>query len=282
MLFFVVMVVFTATASATFAVVMVMMFFTAAAGVFIMMMVMLFTATAGLRFVVAVSASAGFFAVIMTAAATAVAVLMMVLFAAATATAAATTTATAFMRMTINTQRIKFRFKLSNFKTDHREHLADIRLCQHRKSVFGLGNIDTAVHQRRSGFMDRTKIPGCPKDFFDRRTNNPKSALLIQQNIIDIKRTGFFDLDVKFAFGRFNTVRPVLTLLRRQDELMSTIQNRLGGLGVGSKKLGKCSHGDYPFQRPTQTKIMSASLKKKLFFDSTEFSKRKGKRNATF
>ena len=230
-------------------------------------MVMLFTAaTTRVFFFVMRTAGALVIMVVTTAATTTtVGVFMVMLFTVATArmfffvmrtagtpvimigviVTAATASTTTFMSLAFNTDRTEFSLGLLDFKTDHRQHFADIGQSQNGKTVFSLSNVNATVNQSAGGFVQDTKIPGHPDDFFDCRANHPKSTVFIKKNIINIERTGFFHRNVERSFGSFNTARPVFALFRRQHQLMGAIENGLGWLRFGCEKLGKSRHFEF-------------------------------------
>ena len=245
------MVMTTATTTATVAVFMVMLFTAATTRVFFFVM-----RTAGALVIMVVTTAAT---------TTTVGVFMVMLFTVATArmfflvmrtagtpvimigviVTAATASTTTFMSLAFNTDRTEFSLGLLDFKTDHRQHFADIGQSQNGKTVFSLSNVNATVNQSAGGFVQDTKIPGHPDDFFDCRANHPKSTVFIKKNIINIERTGFFHRNVERSFGSFNTARPVFALFRRQHQLMGAIENGLGWLRFGCEKLGKSRHFEF-------------------------------------
>ena len=247
------MVMTTATTTATVAVFMVMLFTAATTRVFFFVM-----RTAGALLIMVVTTAAttttvGVFMVMLFTVATArmfffvmrtagtPVIMIGVIVTAATATASTTT----FMSLAFNTDRTEFSLGLLDFKTDHRQHFADIGQSQNGKTVFSLSNVNATVNQSADGFVQDTKIPGHPDDFFDCRANHPKSTVFIKKNIINIERTGFFHRNVERSFGSFNTARPVFALFRRQHQLMGAIENGLGWLRFGCEKLGKSRHFEF-------------------------------------
>ena len=245
------MVMTTATTTATVAVFMVMLFTAATTRVFFFVM-----RTAGALVIMVVTTAAT---------TTTVGVFMVMLFTVATArmfffvmrtagtpvimigviVTAATASTTTFMSLAFNTDWTEFSLGLLDFKTDHRQHFADIGQSQNGKTVFSLSNVNATVNQSAGGFVQDTKIPGHPDDFFDCRANHPKSTVFIKKNIINIERTGFFHRNVERSFGSFNTARPVFALFRRQHQLMGAIENGLGWLRFGCEKLGKSRHFEF-------------------------------------
>ena len=186
------MVMTTATTTATVAVFMVMLFTAATTRVFFFVM-----RTAGALVIMVVTTAAT---------TTTVGVFMVMLFTVATArmfffvmrtagtpvimigviVTAATASTTTFMSLAFNTDRTEFSLGLLDFKTDHRQHFADIGQSQNGKTVFSLSNVNATVNQSAGGFVQDTKIPGHPDDFFDCRANHPKSTVFIKKNIINI------------------------------------------------------------------------------------------------
>lgn len=240
--FAVVVMMFTAATTTAFFIVM-MVVTTAAAAAFFFVMVMVVTAATALFFVmmmvVAAAAAAAFFIVVMmvTAATAAAFFFAMVMMTAATATAA-----TAAVRMAFNANRFERFFDFGHFKTDHAEHLGNVRKRKHGKAFRCFGHFDAAVDQRSCRFLHRAKIAGHMKNLFNSRTNNPETTLIVNKDVVDEKRTRFFNGNGYGTFVRIKRFMPGHAFGSGQHELLGTIKNGLSRRGFGRKELGKSRH----------------------------------------
>ncbi len=225
--FTIVVMMFTATTTTAFFIVM-MVVTTAAAAAFFFVMVMVVTAAAAATFF--------FVMVMMVTAATAAALFFtMVMMAAATATTAA-------VRMAFNANRFESFFDFGHFKTDHAEHLGNVRKRKHGKAFRCFGHFDAAVDQRSCGFLHRAKIAGHMKNLFNSRTNNPETTLIVNEDVVDEKRTRFFNGNGYGTFVRIKRFMPGHAFGSGQHELPGTIKNGLSRRGFGRKELGKSRH----------------------------------------
>ena len=241
--FTVVVMMFTAATTTAFFFVMVMMPAAAAAAFFIVMMMVVTAATAAAFFFVMVmmttTAAATFlFVVMMVTAATAAALFFtMVMMAAAAATAA-----TAAVRMAFNANRFERFFDFGHFKTDHAEHLGNIRKRKHGKAFRCFGHFDAAVDQRGCRFLHRAKVARHMKNLFNSRTNNPETPLIVNEDVVDEKRARFFNGNGHGTFVRIKRFMPGHAFGSGQHELLGTIENGLSRRGFGRKELGKSRH----------------------------------------
>ena len=230
-----------------------------AALAFAVMMVMLASAAA-LAFLglMAVAAAATFFftmMVVMVTAAPATAfflvMMMMVMVAAAPATAfvimmvvvmTAATAAAAAVSMTFNADRFERFLRFGHFETDHAEHLGDIGKRKNGKAFRRFGHFDAAVDERGSGFLHRAEVARHMKHLFHGGTNHPEMTLIVDEDVVDEKRTLFFDSHRHGARIGFKGVAPAHSLGGRQNERMGTVENGLGGRRFGRQQLGKSRH----------------------------------------
>lgn len=246
--FLVVMAVAAAAAAAFFFVMMVVMVTaaTAAAFLLVMMMVMMTTAAATaflfvmMMVMVAAAAAAAFFLVMMmvvmtAAAAPAFLIVMMVVMAAAAATAAA-------VSMTFNADRFERFLRLGHFKTDHAEHLGDVGKRKNGKAFRRFGHFDAAVDERGGGLLHRAEVARHVKHLFHGGTNHPEMALIVDEDVVDEKRTLFLDSHRHGTRIGFKGVAPAHALGGRQNERMGTVENGLGGRRFGRQQLGESRH----------------------------------------
>ena len=217
-----------AAAALTCFTVVVMMFTAATTTAFFFVMVMMTTAAAAAFFIV----------VMMVTAATAAALFFtMVMMAAAAATAT-----TAAVRMAFNANRFERFFDFGHFKTDHAEHLGNIRKRKHGKAFRCFGHFDAAVDQRSCRFLHRAKVARHMKNLFNSRTNNPETALIVNEDVVDEKRARFFNGNGHGTFVRIKRFMPGHAFGSGQHELLGTIKNGLSRRGFGRKELGKSRH----------------------------------------
>ena len=215
----------------------------AAAAVLVLVIVVVFTAAAFTFLVVmvmfAAAAAAAFFVIVMmvmtTAAAAAFFIIVMMVVAAATAAAAA-------VGMAFNANRFKGFFNFGHFKTDHAEHLGDVGKRKNGKAFGGFGHFHAAVDERGSGFLHRAEIAGDVKHLFNGGTNHPELALIVNENVVNEKRTLFGDVRGNSEGIGIKSIAPAHTLSRRENERMGTIENGLGRRRFGRQKLGKGRH----------------------------------------
>ena len=166
------MVVIVATAALALFVVVVV----ATAAFTLFMMVMMVPTTATFFFIMVV--------MMMMAAATAttLALFMMMAF---TATAATATPCRFFHEA----DRVEGFFGFCHFKTNHLEHLREVWQRQHREAFFDLRKTDTAVNQRAHSLTHDVDITRHVKHLLYGRTNNPESALFVEEHVFDFHRT---------------------------------------------------------------------------------------------
>ncbi len=264
MFFFMVM-----TAAATFAVSVLMLVFamiaTAAAFVFFFMVMTAaatFAVTVLMLVFAMIAATAAFMFFMMVMIATAATFVFFFMVMTATAGTAATT---ARVGVTFDTNGIEFSFDFLHFKTDHREHLGNVRESENGETVFGLTDIDTAVDERTGSFLHRTHVARDMNHLFNGRTNNPESALVVKQHVTNIKLTIGFAGNFNLAFSGFDTISPGLALCGRQNELMSTIEDGLGRLRFGGEKLGKSGHDESFMRRERPLRALFAFFKKTIW-----------------
>ena len=218
-----------ATATRTFMVMVMMVTATTATGFFFMMMVA--TATA---------ATFIFVVMVATTAATAFIFVMM----AATTTAAATAATTATL-LQVKANRHKGFVHFGHIKADHAEHLSDVGHLQNSEAFRSFSNRNAARNQSGSSFLQRAHIARNVQDTFNTRTNHPEFTLVVNENVINVQGTAFFNGDSHRAFGSFKNFRPLSALSRGQYQVMSASQNRLSGLGIGREELRKSRHNEF-------------------------------------
>ena len=238
---------------------MMVMMFAAIALMFVMMVMMVAATTAGaFLFVVVVmmlaaTTAALIFIMMMVAAATAgtflFIVMMVVTAAAATAfllimvmMAATTAAATAAAGMALNTNRLKGFFNFRNLKTDHAEHLGDVRKRKHGKAFRSFGHFNAAIDESADSLLHRAQIAGDMKHFFHGGTHNPELAGIVNKNVVDEKRTLFFNGNGDHAFRRFKGILPGHALGGRKNELLGTGKDGLSGSRFRRQELGKGRH----------------------------------------
>ena len=241
---FTVLVFMTVSAALAFAVMMVM-FASAAALAFLVVMAVAAAAAAAFFFVMrvvmvtAAAATAFLFVmmmVVMTAAAApAFLIVMMVVMAAAAATAAA-------VSMTFNADRFERLLRLGHFKTDHAEHLGDVGKRKNGKAFRRFGHFDAAVDERGGGLLHRAEVARHVKHLFHGGTNHPEMALIVDEDVVDEKRTLFLDSHRHGTRIGFKGVAPAHALGGRQNERMGTVENGLGGRRFGRQQLGESRH----------------------------------------
>lgn len=211
----------TATTTATFFMMMVVVMVivataaTAAARTFIMVMMVVTTAT---------TATTGTFVFVMVVAAT------------------ATTAATTATSMTLDTNRFKGFFHFGHFKTDHAEHLGDIRKRKHSKTFRRFSHFNTTVDQSTHSFLHGAKVTLDMKNLFNGRTNNPELAFVVNEDVINHQRTLFFNSNSNRAFSRFKSITPGHTFFRRDHELLGAFEKGLGRCRFRRQELGKGRH----------------------------------------
>lgn len=240
-LMFVMMVMMVAATSAgafLFVVVVMMLAATTAALIFIMMMVA--AATAGtflfivMMVVTAAAATAFLLIMVMMAATTARAFLIIMMMVMTATTAAA--------GMALNTNRLKGFFNFRNLKTDHAEHLGDVRKRKHGKAFRSFGHFNAAIDESADSLLHRAQITGDMKHFFHGGTHNPELAGIVNKNVVDEKRTLFFNGNGDHAFRRFKGILPGHALGGRKNELLGTGKDGLSGSRFRRQELGKGRH----------------------------------------
>lgn len=228
-LMFVMMVMMVAATSAgafLFVVVVMMLAATTAALIFIMMMVA--AATAGTFLFIVM--------MVVTAAAATAFLLIMVMMAATTAAA------TAAAGKALNTNRLKGFFNFRNLKTDHAEHLGDVRKRKHGKAFRSFGHFNAAIDESADSLLHRAQITGDMKHFFHGGTHNPELAGIVNKNVVDEKRTLFFNGNGDHSFRRFKGILPGHALGGRKNELLGTGKDGLSGSRFRRQELGKGRH----------------------------------------
>ncbi len=240
-LMFVMMVVITTTAGAFLFVMVVML--AATAGTFLFIVMMVVTAAAATAFLLimvmmaAATAAAFILAMMMVvtaATARAFLIIMMMVMTAAAATAAA--------GMAFNANRFKSFFNFRNFKTDHAEHLGDVRKRKHGKAFRSFGHFNAAIDESSDRLLHRAQVAGDVKHLFHGGTHNPELAGIVNKNVVDKKRTLFFNGNGNHAFRRFKGILPGHALGRRKNELLGTGKDGLSGSRFGRQELGKGRH----------------------------------------
>ena len=238
-----------------------MMMFAAIALMFVMMVMMVAATTAGaFLFVVVVmmmmlaTAAAALIFIMMMAAATAGTFLFIVMMVVTAATArafliimmmvmtATTAAATAAAGMALNTNRLKSFFNFRNFKTDHAEHLGDVRKRKHGKAFRSFGHFNAAIDESADSLLHRAQVAGDMKHLFHGGTHNPELAGIVNENVVDEERTLFFNGDGDHAFRRFKGILPGHALGGRKNELLGTGKDGLSGSRFGRQELGKGRH----------------------------------------
>lgn len=226
-------------------VMIVMMVFAAAAttGLFMVMMV---AATATTRFltmmvVIAATAAARFLAMMVSAAAAATFLFAVMVMAAATAAAATAAAA----GMTFDANGLKGLLDFRDFETDHAEHLGDVRQRQNRKAFRSLGHFNASVDEGANGLLHRAQVARDVKHLFNGRTNDPELARVVDEDVVDEQRTLFFNGNGDHALGGFKGILPGHALSGRENELLGTGKNGLGGSRFGRQELGKGRHFEF-------------------------------------
>lgn len=225
-----------ATTTRRFFVVMVMMLFSTATttATFFMMVVMVMVATA---------ATARTFLMVMmmvvTTATTATTGTFVFVMVVATTAATAATTATG---MTLDTNWFKGFFHFGHFKTDHAEHLGNIRKRKHSKTFWRFSHFNTTVDQSTYSFLHGAKVTLDMKNLFNGRTNNPELAFVVNEDVINHQRTLFFNSNSNRAFSCFKSITPGHTFFRRDHELLGAFEKGLGRCRFRRQELGKGRH----------------------------------------
>lgn len=234
--FLVLVTVAAASAAAFFFVMMVVMVTaaTAAAFLFVMMMVMVAAAAA------AATAFLFVMMVVMVAAAAATAFVIMMMVVVVMMTAA--TAAAAAVGMTFNADRFERFLRFGHFEPDHAEHLGDVGKRKNGKALRCFGHFDAAVDERGGSFLHRAEVARHMKHLFHGGTNHPEMALIVDEDVVDEKRTLFFDSHRHGARIGFKGVAPAHALGGRQNERMGTVENGLGGRRFGRQQLGESRH----------------------------------------
>lgn len=166
------------SAATTFSLFVVVVVATAAFTLFMMVMMVPTTATFFFIMVVMMMAAA-------TATTLALFMMMMVVMMAFTATAATATPCRFFHEA----DRVEGFFGFCHFKTNHLEHLREVWQRQHRETFFDLRKTDTAVNQRAHSLTHDVDITRHVKHLLYGRTNNPESALFVEEHVFDFHRT---------------------------------------------------------------------------------------------
>ena len=231
------MVMMAAAAAFAVLVVMVMIVPAAAFALFVVMAVIVAAAALALFVVMAVIVPAAALAlfmvmvviVIVTAPAAALALAVMMVMMAAAAAA-------------LNAHRLEGFLDLRRLEADHPEHFLQIRQRQHREALGGLGDFNAAVDQRRSGFLHRAKVARDVKHLLDGRAHDPETARIVEEHVVDAERTLFRNGNGNRAALGFEGIAPAHALSGSKNDRLSAVQNRLGGRGIGRKKLGESRH----------------------------------------
>lgn len=259
----------TAAAGAFLVMMMVMMLFTvmmmvvlaATATALIFMVVMMFATAAATRFLVvmvmtAATAAAFLFGMMVVMAATAAAALFLVVVVPAAATAAflfavmvmmtaATAATTAAASMTLDADGLEGLFDLGDLKTDHAEHLGDVRERQNSEALGSFGHFDAAVDEGADGLLHRAQVARHVKNLFNGGTHDPELACVVNEDVVDEERALFLNGDGDHAFGRFKGVLPDHALGGRENELLGAGENGLGRGRFGRQELGKGRHFEF-------------------------------------
>ena len=227
-------------------VMIVMMMFAAAATAGLFVVVMIATTAATARFLtvmvmIAATAAARFLAVMVPAAAAAAFLFTMMVVAAATAAAATAAAA----GMTFDADGLKGLLDFRDFETDHAEHLGDVRQRQNRKAFRSLGHFNASVDEGADGLLHRAQVTRDVKHLFNGRTHDPELALVVDENVVDEKRTLFFNGNGDHALGGFKGILPGHALGGRENELLGAVKNGLGGSRFGRQELGKGRHFEF-------------------------------------
>lgn len=227
-------------------VMIVMMVFAAAATTGLFMVVMMVAATTTTRFltmmvVIAATAAARFLVMMVSAAAAATFLFAVMVMAAATAAAATAAAA----GMTFDANGLKGLLDFRDFETDHAEHLGDVRQRQNRKAFRSLGHFNPSVDEGADGLLHRAQVARDVKHLFNGRTNDPELARVVDEDVIDEKRTLFFNGNGDHALGGFKGILPGHALSGRENELLGTGKNGLGGSRFGRQELGKGRHFEF-------------------------------------
>lgn len=229
-LFMVVMI--AAAATARFLTMMVMVL--AASATAFLLMVMMLAATAAARFLIMM---------VMVSAASATAFVFTVMVMMSPATAAAATAAAAGVAFDANG--LKGLLDFRDFETDHAEHLGDVRQRQDREAFRRLGDFNASVDEGADGLLHRAQIARDVKHLFNGRTHDPEPALGVDKDVVDEKRTLFFNGNRDHALGGFKGILPGHALGGRENELLGAGKNRLGGSRFGRQELGKGRHFEF-------------------------------------
>ena len=239
-----VMMVAATTAGAFLFVVVVMMMLAATTAALIFIMMMVAAATAGtflfiVMMVVTAAAATAFLLIMVMMAATTARAFLIIMMMVMTATTAA---ATAAAGMALNTNRLKGFFNFRNLKTDHAEHLGDVRKRKHGKAFRSFGHFNAAIDESADSLLHRAQIAGDMKHFFHGGTHNPELAGIVNKNVVDEKRTLFFNGNGDHAFRRFKGILPGHALGGRKNELLGTGKDGLSGSRFRRQELGKGRH----------------------------------------
>jgi hypothetical protein len=238
-------------------VIIVMMVMPAAALAFLMLMVMAAAAFVIVVVMVVPAAALAFLVLVVMAAAAFVIVMVMVVAAAAlvflmlvvvAASAAALALAVVMVVMAaaavaaLDAHRLEGLFDLGRLEADHPEHLLEVGQRQHRKALGRLGDFDAAVDERRGGFLHRAQVARDVEHLFDGRAHDPELARIVEEHVVDVQRALFLDGDGNLAALGFERIAPAHALGGSENDRLSAVQDRLGGRGIGRKKLGKSRH----------------------------------------
>lgn len=225
---------------------------TAAAGTLFVMMVFAATAAAGLFMVVmiAAAATARFLTMmVMVLAASATAFLLMVMMLAATAAARflimMVMVSAAAAGVAFDANWFEGLLDFRDFETDHAEHLGDVRQRQDREAFRRLGDFNASVDEGADGLLHRAQVARDVKHLFNGRTHDPEPALGVDKDVVDEKRTLFFNGNRDHALGGFKGILPGHALGGRENELLGAGKNRLGGSRFGRQELGKGRHFEF-------------------------------------
>lgn len=211
---------------------MVVMIAAAATARFLTMMVMVLAASA-----------AAFLLMVMMLAATAAARFLIMMVMVSAATAAAATAAAAGVAFDADWFEGLLDFR--DFETDHAEHLGDVRQRQDREAFRRLGDFNASVDEGADGLLHRAQVARDVKHLFNGRTHDPEPALGVDKDVVDEKRTLFFNGNRDHALGGFKGILPGHALGGRENELLGAGKNRLGGSRFGRQELGKGRHFEF-------------------------------------
>lgn len=213
----------------------------------VMMMVVLAATAAALLFAMmvvmtAATAAALLFAMMVVMAATAATTLFLVVVVPAASTAAATTAAAC---MTFDANGLEGLFDLGDLKTDHTEHLGDVRERQNGEALGCFGHFDAAIDEGADGLLHRAQVARHVKNLFNGRAHDPELACVVNEDVVDEERALFLDGDDDHASGSFKGVLPGHTLGGGENELLGACENGLSRSRLRRQELGKGRHFEF-------------------------------------